>query len=193
MPDLSERTARKYSGAMAAGYERKRMKQQRWHEENALVAAMLSSQKLNSVLDVPVGTGRFLRLYRKLNLACVGIDSSPAMLALARRKRQPGQLLIGDARQLLLEDKAVDATVCVRFLDLIEEHAMRQVVAELCRVTRTCIILTIRLGGKYVLKVNTATHDAKKFTALLTKCGWRAAEDKMIFKQGWRVLRLERR
>jgi hypothetical protein len=75
---------------------------------------------------------------------------------------------------------------------LVEEDTMRQVVGELCRVARDRIVLTIRLGEQYVLKSNTATHDNRKFHALIRRYGWRVAEDVPVLKKGWHVLRLER-
>jgi ubiquinone/menaquinone biosynthesis C-methylase UbiE len=194
MSILSQRTASKYKGRMAAIYETKRMKQIRWHEENAIVTSMLESHKPRSVLDVPVGTGRFLQLYQTLNIKkCVGLDSSESMIELAKAKKSPYPLKVADARQLTQADKSFDTVVCVRFLDLIEEAAMQQVMKELCRVAQHCIILTIRLGDTYVLKVNTATHDTKKFHSLVAKCGWETAEQRLIFTKGWTVLRLQRK
>src|SRR5215204_2829758 len=134
-PKLSTRTASKYKGAMATNYETKRMKQMRWHRENEIVAGLLSTTHgLATVLDVPVGTGRYLALYQQLGLNAVGVDTSTNMLALAQRKMLPVQLVRGSALALGFQDQEFDAVVCVRFLDLIEEEAMRQAVKEICRV-----------------------------------------------------------
>jgi ubiquinone/menaquinone biosynthesis C-methylase UbiE len=191
MSTLSSRTAIKYRGRMAANYEAKRKKQIRWDLENQLVSAMLHTLH-GSVLDVPVGTGRFLKLYQDLKLECTGIDTSDEMLALARKKRLPGKLLKGNATAIDFPNKSFDHVVCVRFLDLIDEPAMLQVVKELCRVAKQTVIFTIRLGEKYILKVNTATHNARKFRNYVKKQGWLIAEEQPIFKQGWLVIRLRR-
>ncbi len=50
-----------------------------------------------SVLDVGCGTGTQLALYRRPGCRLCGVDTSPAMLARARRK-------LGDAAELRLED-----------------------------------------------------------------------------------------
>jgi len=176
---------------MAQNYETKRKKQIRWDMENQIVAAMLHTLR-GSVLDIPVGTGRYLQLYRDYKLNCTGIDTSEEMLTLAKKKKLPGNLLIGDAQKIDFPTKSFDHVVCVRFLDLIDEPAMLRVVKELCRVAKQTIIFTIRLGDKYVLKVNTATHDARKFKAYVQKQGWIIAEEQPIFKQGWQVIRLGR-
>jgi ubiquinone/menaquinone biosynthesis C-methylase UbiE len=191
---LSDYTAVKYRGAMAATYEPKRVNAIRWNQENEIVEKMLIAQRhsITRVLDVPVGTGRFLHLYQKLGCSVTGIDSSEPMLALARKKKLPGYLVQGSIYDLQFNDQEFDAVVCVRLLDLIEEAAMRQAVSEICRVARTCIILTIRLGVAYVLKQRTATHNTVKFKNHVARCGWSIAEQHPIFKQGWHVMRLTR-
>jgi len=143
-----------------------------------------------SVLDVPVGTGRFLPLYDELKLIASGIDSSEEMLALASKKKSKARLSVGDASKLTCKDKFFDHAVCVRFLDLIDEDAMVKVTKELFRVTRKQIVLTIRLGEKYVPKSNTAEHDEKKFRALIKRSGWMVAQDVPIFNAGWHVMKL---
>ena len=100
MSTLTQRTALKYRKKMAANYEAKRSKQLRWDMENKIVAAMLDTLN-GSVLDVPVGTGRFLKLYANLKMKCTGIDISEEMLTLARQKRMPGVVLqIGNETSL---------------------------------------------------------------------------------------------
>lgn len=144
------------------------------------------------MLDVPVGSGRFLTLYRKLHVRWVnGVDVSEEMLALARAKKTAAKLDVGSATALDFPDDSFETVVCVRFLDLIDEEAARQVVRELCRVAVETIILTVRLGEKYVPKSNTATHDERKFRALLSRLGWRSSAEEKIFDAGWTVMRLE--
>lgn len=193
-----ETTSKKYRGKMASGYEAKRIKQERWHEENRLVEQMLTALHPRSVLDVPVGTGRFLHVYRILKVVTVtGVDSSEVMLGLAQRKlknKKPPPAIVlkqGDARQLeTLKD--ADVVVCVRFLDLIDEKAMRAVMKSITQ-RAPAVILTIRLGAKYVPKSNTAEHDEKKFRALVRDLGFAVAEEHPIFSAGWRVMLIKRR
>jgi ubiquinone/menaquinone biosynthesis C-methylase UbiE len=178
-------------------YETVRKKQARWHRENELVEALLVPKKLGKVLDVPVGTGRFLKLYDTLGATLVdGIDISDDMLRLAAKKlrplRVPVALIKGDARKIHKPNRYYETTVCIRFLDLIDEKAMRTVMTELCRVTKTQIILTIRFGEKYVPKSNTAEHDERKFRALIHRAGWQIVHAAPIRDAGWHVLSLER-
>lgn len=189
---LHERTAIKYRGAMASNYEAKRKKQLRWHQENKIVTDMLSALPPGSVLDAPVGTGRFLPLYKKLKLTGLGIDTSVEMLKQARRKSGADRLTLRIGNLLLDNLPSAQTAVCVRFLDLIDEPAMQISMIQLMQTATQNIILTIRLGGRYILKSNTATHDRRKFMQLIAKRGWQVAEDIPIFTQGWHVLRLEK-
>jgi ubiquinone/menaquinone biosynthesis C-methylase UbiE len=184
-------TSRKYRNKKAATYEAIRTKQARWHRENELVESMLTEWKRGArVLDVPVGTGRFLKLYQKKNFNITGYDISEDMLRLARKKKVKCNLHIGDARQLNELDKDFSVSVCVRFLDLIDEEAMRAVMKELFRVTDSQIILTIRFGAKYLPKSGTAEHDEKKFRAMVARAGWHIHRAEPIREAGWHVLSL---
>jgi ubiquinone/menaquinone biosynthesis C-methylase UbiE len=193
----AEHTAKKYAGKMAENYEDKREKQERWDIENNIVTKMLTElvkiHQHKIVLDAPVGTGRFLKLYRKLGLHGIGYDSSTAMLGLAKRKRlMPLKLEQVDIKEMPLREKSMDVCVCIRYMDLIPEDAMHQSLKEMARVTRCHIILTIRFGEEYIPKSNTATHDQRKFEALCKRLHLKIIERQPIFQQGWFVLLLEK-
>lgn len=196
MPVNIDATARKYHGAMAANYETKRKTQQRWDQENETVARMLRKLKPRSVLDVPCGTGRFLDVYDELRvkrLLCV--DVSDSMIRIAQQKYtkfSDPKFIVKDVRKLKIEKK-FDVAVSVRFLDLIDDDAMRGVVTKLCASTKRAIICTIRLGPKYIAKSNTATHDERKFRLLIKKRGWKIAKDVPVFTQGWHIFLLKPR
>jgi SAM-dependent methyltransferase len=195
MPVNIETTSGKYHGRMAETYETKRKKQQRWDIENDVVAKMLAKLKPKSILDVPVGTGRYIPIYDKLRVKMVlGVDVSDSMLAIAKEKARKTKratitLKCRDVRKL--KTITVDVSVCVRFLDLIDEQAMRQVMAKLMNSSKRAIICTIRLGPEYVPKSNTATHDSKKFHSFVRKHGWRVAKHHAVFTQGWFILLLK--
>jgi ubiquinone/menaquinone biosynthesis C-methylase UbiE len=193
-------TSRKYRGRKAATYDEVRQKQERWKVENMVVGRWLIGLKPSDVLDCPVGTGRFMLLYADIGAKHVhGIDSSAEMIALARKKVPRAmknyadvELEVGDATSIPSSDEVYDVSVCVRFLDLIDEEAMQKVVTELCRVTRRVIICTIRFGNKYVPKANTAEHDRAKFFRLIKKLGWKLEESVPFRDAGWEILQLRR-
>lgn len=188
-----------YYGKKASGYDEKRRTQQRWKLEHAAVEKMLGSVKPVHVLDLPCGTGRFVEIYKKLPSVrtVVFADISDEMYRQAERK---GRKFNGfsfmrlDATDISMSPAHVDTVVCCRFLDLIDEATLAKVMGEFQRVVSRggSIICTIRLGDKYVPKVNTATHDRRKWNALLKRLGWKIEESVPIFNAGWVVLRLGR-
>jgi len=100
----------KYTGAAARDYEARRIGSAKWEFERSSVEAMLPA--CETVLDVPVGTGRFLRLYQARGIAATGLDVSPDMLQLAGEKA-PATLIRGDVLTHEL-GRQFDCVVCVR-------------------------------------------------------------------------------
>lgn len=195
-----KQTEKKYHGKKAETYDEIRTKQARWDFEHATVQEWITAIRPMSVLDCPVGTGRFLGIYADVSAEFVtGVDISEEMLSLAKKKvpRKMKQycdlkLVQGSATDIKADDKFYDVSVCVRFLDLIDEEAMRKVVTELARVSKSWIICTIRLGDVYLPKSNTAEHDRKKFNALVKRLGFKVQSSKQFREGTWHVLLLER-
>jgi SAM-dependent methyltransferase len=192
----AEATRKKYRGKYAADYVPVRAPQRRWKLENDWVRQLMQDAR-GRVLDAPCGTGRFGELWTDLDLTAVGVDFNEDMLKQVNR----GELKGGGYESLLrrdiveycgnLPDKAYESACCVRFLDLVEEETMRDVVRQLCRVTSDRVVLTIRLGPTYVPKSNTATHDEKRFLALVSRQKWKVDQSVPVFGQGWHVMRLQ--
>jgi ubiquinone/menaquinone biosynthesis C-methylase UbiE len=179
-----------YRGRKASEYDEKRGKQKKWHEENTIVESYLRVAS-GSVLDVPVGTGRYLGSYARMK-RIVGIDTSEEMLALARTKSKKAELAIGDATCLKFIDNEFDTVVCVRLLHLMNEKNMRAALREVCRVAKSTVVLTAQLGAAFRAGHEVATHDERAFRALIKKLGWRVTEEKRITAAGWHVMKLER-
>jgi ubiquinone/menaquinone biosynthesis C-methylase UbiE len=78
------------------------------------------------VLEVAIGTGRSLPFYVGAS-SLTGIDLSPEMLAIARRRAEerglPVDLREGDAESLPVEDAAYDSVVCTLSLCTIPDPA----------------------------------------------------------------------
>lgn len=181
---------------MSETYETKRKKQERWDIENAVVEKMLTKLAPKSVIDMPVGTGRFLPVYDRLKVRnVIAIDVSDSMIRLAKEKLKKIKysrinFLCKDVRKWKTNDTA-EVSVCVRFLDLIDESAMYDVLTKLMKHSTRGIICTIRLGPEYVPKSNTATHNEKKFRRFLEKQDWKIAKSHPVFAQGWFIFLLK--
>jgi ubiquinone/menaquinone biosynthesis C-methylase UbiE len=95
----------------------------------------LTSRARGRVLEVAVGTGRDLPFY-PADVTLTGIDLSPAMLRIARRRAaglgRQAELLVGDAQQLPFDDGSFDSVVTALALCSIPDPATA--IAEMKRV-----------------------------------------------------------
>jgi len=131
-----------YTGTVARNYERDRVKEAIWHMEQLYMRNLVSSWPRGaSVLDVPVGSGRFLPIYREFGIEATGIDASPEMLAAARKKDERAALFTGNAEQINLPAKSVDYAVCWRLAHLVPPESLARIIPELMRVTRQRAII----------------------------------------------------
>lgn len=86
-----------------------------------------------AILDVGCGTGSQLALYRRAGCRLVGIDNSPAMLAVAKQKLgQAAELCIGDATRMPLAASRFDLISVVFVLHEMDPE-LRPVVLKECQ------------------------------------------------------------
>src|SRR5881227_1261188 len=99
--------------------------------------AWACSHARGQVLEIAIGTGRNLPFY-PADVEITGIEISPAMLEIARRRAQSlgrqVELVVGDAQALPFSDQRFDTVVCMIALCSIPDE--RQAVAEVWRVLR---------------------------------------------------------
>jgi ubiquinone/menaquinone biosynthesis C-methylase UbiE len=93
-------------------------KQMRWFERHVLGEdnrPWVGSRATGAVLEVAIGTGLNLPFYRA-GARLTGLDLSPAMLDIARRRAadvgRSVELQEGDAHELPFEDESFDSVVC---------------------------------------------------------------------------------
>lgn len=102
------------------------------------------SQATGNVLEVAIGTGLNLRHYPG-QITLTGIELSPAMLELARRRARERHravdLRTGNAEALEFPDSSFDTVVCTFSLCAIPDH--RRAVAEMVRVLRPSGLLLL--------------------------------------------------
>jgi len=188
LPELNAAVTREtYRGEKAATYDEARDREAKWRREHDAVTEFLQGAA-GTVLDIPVGTGRFLSLYRELGLEAVGFDVSDEMLSLARQKDAAARLDQGDIFGIPLPNKSVDTAVCVRLLNLITEDEMVMAIKELARVTRDRMILSIRTGDAIGRKTRSWTHRETAFHAAVEAIGMYVRAARMAHKGNYRVI-----
>ena len=119
-----------YYGDHAKNYEAARENEPAWRGEHAAVARLLRN---GPVIDCPVGTGRFVELYRSRGLDFLGVDVSDDMLRIARERG--GEHVRGSI--FALPDRKFGTAVCIRLFQWLEPH---EVCAAMLRSTRALLI-----------------------------------------------------
>lgn len=146
-----------YQERVAGAYDAQRTHKTKWRLEHAHLKSTLMRIR-GKVLDVPVGTGRFLQLYKDLGLSAVGVDYNPAMLAQARIKHPDAVLEQGDVTTLRYPDSTFDAVVCVRLLHLIAPAELPLVMKELFRVSCHHVVVTVHLASHPYVRGRSQVH-----------------------------------
>jgi SAM-dependent methyltransferase len=102
--------------------------------DEPFVAEFLSGRSPGVALDAACGTGRFADFLAEQGYQVIGVDSSPDMLAHARRRVPAGEFQVGSLDRLPLADDSVDVIVCA--LALVHVPRLEPVLAEFARVLR---------------------------------------------------------
>jgi ubiquinone/menaquinone biosynthesis C-methylase UbiE len=102
--------------------------------DEPIVAEYLSGRKPGVALDAACGTGRFAEFLARRGHRVIGVDSSPDMLAYARRRVPTGEFRLGELDRLPLPDDSVGVIVCA--LALVHVPRLEPVFAEFARVLR---------------------------------------------------------
>jgi SAM-dependent methyltransferase len=102
--------------------------------DEPVVAECLSGRPPGVALDAACGTGRFAELLAHQGHQVIGVDSSPDMLAYARRRVPDGEFRLAELDRLPLPDDSADVIVCA--LALVHVPRLQPVLAEFARVLR---------------------------------------------------------
>lgn len=188
-PQLPQHGAGKYHGQVAAGYDAKRETSDKWICEQRIIEEWLGELPDGStVLDAPMGTGRFMDICARKKFQLFGLDRQGDMLQQALIKAKgigyDFKFKVGDVLQTGLPDKSVDCVTCIRLTRwLIEEHGpegIQRLLRELQRVARQRIILTARVYG----------HRWAVTTDLIESAldGWRIERNVAGYEMNYRVI-----
>lgn len=179
--------SKKYVGDYAEKYDRERQRRPQWMGEESAVDAVLSTLPRDAkVIDVPVGTGRFVPLYTEYGLAMTGVDTSPDMLRIADERAQQAELTAqlhsADIRDLPWPDNAFDAAVCIRLFQWFSEENVLASLKELARVSKGPVVFSMPsympLTG--VRSAGTALRYLKQLKLRFYK--WRTRSDLLVHK-----------
>ncbi len=190
LPFVGERVmrgAKKYVGAVATGYDAKRMNHQKWAVEQSIIEGWIDQmQEGSTVLDAPIGTGRFLSAYARRKLNVYGLDRSRDMMKEAEKKLPSGfdiEFRVGDVRDTKLPDKSVDATLNIRITRWLTPDECQQMMREMQRVSRSAMIWTARV----------ANHEHPRPRELFEQAldGWKITRDVAGYVPDYRIMYAE--
>ena len=106
-------------------------------------------------VDIGCGEGRLTRDLKALGHDIVGIDTSPSLVAAARKLDPSMDIRLADATALPFEDASVD--LAIAFMSLHDIDAMSAAVREVARVLET--------GGRFCLAIVHPINSAGRFQA----------------------------
>ncbi|MGW6060318.1 class I SAM-dependent DNA methyltransferase [Streptomyces sp. NPDC055189] len=120
----------------------------------ALFAGLVRARGGGPVADVGCGTGRITGHLRHLDLDAFGIDLSPGMLEVARRRHPGARFDLGSMTDLALADASVTGLVAWYSLIHIPDTEIRPVLAHFRRVLRPegPLLLSFHVGDTSQLK-----------------------------------------
>ena len=121
--------------------------------EETVVRELIADYPAGRALDAACGTGRHAEFLASLGHEVIGVDATPEMLSVAKRKVPSARFEVGRLESMPLSDDSVDLAVCS--LGLAHCADLRQPLRELGRVVRSggAVILSdlhpfaIMLGG----------------------------------------------
>ncbi|MES2696145.1 MAG: methyltransferase domain-containing protein [Verrucomicrobiota bacterium] len=169
-----------YRGDVAANYERDRVNETVWQQEQAWMERWAQRVPAGArLLDVPAGTGRFTGFFLARGAHVTAVDISDDMLAELRRRWPANPLLRverADAEALVYETGSFDFVVCWRLFHLLPEAAAERVLRELARVCRGQIVLEVfgvESGSGLSGKLRAARRWLRKsFGSAKESCPW---------------------
>lgn len=143
MTDYSAREH--YQGEVANRYLEERTGDRKWKLEQELMARLIGAlPRGSSILDVPLGTGRYLPFYERGGHHVIGLDVSKDMMKQAEVGETLTAAVLGDVTSIPLADHAVDHVVSTRLMNWLPAPVFTRALAEIARVARHGVILGIR-------------------------------------------------
>lgn len=144
-----EKLSTLYTGSIASDYDSQRIRVPKWAAEQEVMRQILSTLPSGSrILDIPIGTGRFLEFYKEFGLHPTGMDISRDMLFQAEEKAIAQEinvsLAISDIKDIQAKADDFDCVLCIRLLNWLSAEDFRKALEELSRVSRKHIILGVR-------------------------------------------------
>ena len=117
--------------------------------EDQILLRLLQPVRGERVLDIGCGTGRHLLMFLELGLDVTGLDASPHMLEMAKRRLgSRAELHQGLAEDLPFEDNSFDVATLMTSLEFVDDT--QKALEEACRVANDHVFLGVL--NRYAIK-----------------------------------------
>lgn len=103
-------------------------------EEKAIISALLNNVPAGSMLELGCGTGHWTKFFIEKGFKLTGVDVSEAMLNIAKGKNLEARFCVGNAEELLFQDKVFDLVTSITMLEFV--YDVDQVIKEAFRVLK---------------------------------------------------------
>lgn len=152
-----------YHGRIARNYDEERERTTLWHKTQTIIESLLEKiiTKDTILLDVPIGTGRFIATYERLGCTVLGVDISDEMLEIAAKKISSNKITLkcGDVFNL---NFTANVVLCVGFLYLLNFADVCKTIANIVSVHPKHIIVTDTIRGLYKTPKTQSDSDVRK-------------------------------
>lgn len=165
-----------YVGRKAAEYEKKR-DDLFWAKEQATMEHIISALGVGSVIDVPVGTGRFLEMYARHGIEATGVDLSLDMLNIAKEKGTDAVLRGGSIFDV---DGFYDLAVCVRFMNWLQLAELVPALHALRSVSTLAVVGCGTHSGSVERASFQRIHHEAEWLNALEEAGWTVLDRKLV-------------
>jgi SAM-dependent methyltransferase len=138
-----------YSGDTATGYDGRRfvsakgslVDDREWRLVEWGLSLLRARSSVETVVDVPAGTGRMSVRLTAAGYSVTALDTSSDMLEVARTKSAASHYVVGRVEELPLPDASVDAVVSVRLFGHLPDATKALALREFARVSRAGIVV----------------------------------------------------
>jgi ubiquinone/menaquinone biosynthesis C-methylase UbiE len=167
-------------------------------EQNCVFKLLFAVGPIQSVLDVPCGTGKLIKdLLNNVKTEVIGIDASEAMLLKIETRDNRLKLITADIDNIPLDNDFVDLTICHRFLHRMSPENVKLIMKEIYRVSKEYAIFYFAVKGpltNFTQKIEKLLRigDSKDIFYMTKKnikdqviaCGWDSIKEKSVLPMG---------
>ena len=119
--------------------------------ERSLLHRLVAPRAVQTILEVGSGTGHFLREFARSGARCVGVEPSPAMLAIAKAWPDPRiDYVSGYGESLPFPDAVFDCVAYITTLEFVADVALAvQEAARVCKDGGRLVFVVLNARGPW--------------------------------------------